>query len=457
MRKDNPKKISPGRIKSWKVICFLALPVLIFWRPSLFFYIYDDWTILIQMAEEQPFANYLVRPDGEQWFPFFHLVYYGLIRLVGERYDILVLINCLGTGVNAFLIYLWVRRYFTERVSLAVGFFAAGAVVNHAIIWNAFYLCYLLCLGFFLGALLLTRAYLGSPSPARLAGIAVGGLLSVLSHNFTLLALLSLPLYAMVPGDQRSWRQSRPLWIVVGVLYLVFSLGYLTFAGYPAATSHNPRIFSGPPAPGYFLHLLSASFLSPFIYLFWGGLPLPIAAGILGALVLAFCLVLIWREGAPPEKRLALWALAFNLLPFILISLTRYQRSLYQPFQPRYAVFTLIGAFLLLGLTWTIQSRRSSWGFWRKVVLGGVLSAVVGGQIFSLPGRQERYVTKSRAAAHCYQALAGQGASAEAIAPEVFKEFCPTAHPRLTPGEVAAVKRFLSDAPLSPASRPGAR
>ena len=46
------------------LLMLLALPVIIFWRPG-FFYIIDDWTALIQMAE-RPFGQYLVTPDGEQ-------------------------------------------------------------------------------------------------------------------------------------------------------------------------------------------------------------------------------------------------------------------------------------------------------------------------------------------------------------------------------------------------------
>ena len=84
------------------LVLLLAVPVLLFWRPY-FFYIIDDWTALIQMVD-YPFGQYLLTPDGEQWFPFFRLIFYGLVRLAGERYYLLVLVNCLGTGVNAFLV-----------------------------------------------------------------------------------------------------------------------------------------------------------------------------------------------------------------------------------------------------------------------------------------------------------------------------------------------------------------
>jgi hypothetical protein len=60
-------------------ICFLLIPVLVFWRPYFFFRV-DDWTALSQMVDN-PFWQYLNNHDAEQWFPFFHLVYYGLIKL----------------------------------------------------------------------------------------------------------------------------------------------------------------------------------------------------------------------------------------------------------------------------------------------------------------------------------------------------------------------------------------
>ena len=89
-------------------LILLAVPPALFWRAG-FFYILDDWTSLIHMVS-YPFWQYVVTPDGDQWFPLFNLVYYGLVKVVGENYGILVLVNCLGTGVNALLIYLFLRR-----------------------------------------------------------------------------------------------------------------------------------------------------------------------------------------------------------------------------------------------------------------------------------------------------------------------------------------------------------
>ncbi len=47
---------SPGSRRHLKaLVLLLAVPVLVFWRPG-FFYIIDDWTALIQMAQH-PFGT----------------------------------------------------------------------------------------------------------------------------------------------------------------------------------------------------------------------------------------------------------------------------------------------------------------------------------------------------------------------------------------------------------------
>lgn len=426
----------------------LALPVLIFWRP-VFFYIMDDWTALIQMVG-LPFGRYLVTPDGEQWFPFFHLIFYGLVRLAGERYSLLVLINCLAIGVNALLLYGFFRRYWSSGLALILGLFYAGAAVQQAIAWNSFYIGYAMCLGFFLGALLLTDHYLQSPSPGKLTGIGLCALLSVLSHNYTLVGLLALLLYVRLWGGREARGQFWALTGVIALVYLIFICGYLRFAGLPAAASHNRALFAGLPGPGYLLHLVYAAFLAPFFYLFWGYYHFPIPAHIAGGALLAACLVVIWRWGGAPEKRLAGWALAANALPFLLISLTRYQRSPNQAFVARYGIFTLIGALLLVGTAWRLwQARRPQ--KWLNYSLAVVLLAVmIGGQAAGLSLWREKYLEMSRAARHCYTALNDAAASSQVLTREEFDKFCPTANPIITPSQARAIRRFLQGAPDRP-------
>jgi hypothetical protein len=423
----------------------LALPLIIFWRSNCF-YILDDWTALIQMVQK-PFGPYLVTPDGEQWFPFFHLVYYGLVAMAGERYGLLVFINCLGTGVNAFLVYLFFRRHWGAGQSLVLSLFYAGAAVHHAIIWNGFYVGYLLSLAFFLGALLLTDSYLREPSAFRLTGIGLCAGLSILSHNYPLVGLLALPLYALLLGGAAARRRFWALTGVIGLVYLLFTAGYLTFAGLPAATSHNGKIFAGLPGPAYLLHIFYGAFLSPFFYLFWGHYHFPIAAYVAGVTLLVLSLAAIWRWGGSPEKRLALWALLANALPFVLVSLTRYQRSVNQAFVARYGIFTLIGALLLIGTAWRLLAARYPRRKWTHALALGLVAVMACGQLFSLPRWTQKYREMSQTARNCYALLNQAPAADRTISREDFRKFCPTAHPTLTRSQAVAIHRFLNRVP----------
>ena len=423
----------------------MALPVIIFWRP-IFFYILDDWTALIQMAQ-LPFRQYLVMPDGEQWFPFFHLVYYGLVKVAGERYEWLVLVNCLGTGVNAFLLYLFLQRHWSWGLSLTLSLFYAGAALHHAIAWNGFYVGYLLSLGFFLGALLLTDSYLREPALLKLVGVGLCAMLSLLSHNYPLSGLVALPLYALLLGEGDRGRRFWSLAFTVAAVYLVFAAGYFFCAGAAAATSHNTRVFSGLPGSAYFLHLFFGSVLSPFLYLFWGRYHFPVAAYVAGISLLGASLVTVWRWGGYRERRLVLWAFLANALPFLLISLTRYQRSVDQAFVARYGIFTLIGALLLVGTAWRLVAERLHPRLGIQLLALGLLSVMVYGQIFSLPRWHEKYLEMSRAAKSCYQKLSQEADPGGMIPAEEYRKFCPTAHPTLTRDQAAAIRRFLNGPP----------
>ncbi len=434
----------PAGLTPWQGLAAAALllfiPVLFFWRDFPF-YMIDDWTTLLQMAGHT-FGDYLLVPDGEQWFPFFHLIFYGLVRLAGERYQLLVLVNCLGTGVNAFLVFLFFRRHWGLGLALTLSAHYAGAAVHHAIAWNSFYLSYLLSLGFFLGALLLTDAYLRTPGRGRLWGIGCCALLSVLSHNYSLVGLTALPLYALLVGRDSG----RKFWALAGTVaavYLVFTLGYLSFAGARAAASHNFQVFASLPGPNYLVHLFFGAVLAPFFYLFWGHYHFPVYAYVAGIALLIASLAAIWRWGKAPQRRLALWALLTNALPFLLISLTRYQRSLDQAFVARYGIFTLIGALLLIGTAWRLLAPRLPQGRrWRLLPLG-LLAVMAAGQILSLPRWTVKYQGISRAARTCYYELSRENDTAR-LSPEDYGKFCPGAHPVITPGQALAIRRFLN-------------
>jgi hypothetical protein len=447
----NPGKSKPASYLDHPVLVLLlllALPVIIFWRP-IFFYMLDDWTALIQITQ-YPFGQYLVTPDGEQWFPFFHLLYYGLVKMAGLNYSLLVLINCLGTGVNAFLVYCFFRRHWQSGLALSLGIVYAVAALHHTVAWNAFYFGYALSLGLFLGALLLTDSYGHNPSAGKLWGIGLCATLSILSHNYPLVGLLALPLYLLLMGGESSRCAFWKVTGVIGAVYLIFLMGYLSFAGLPAATSHNHGIFARLPGPAYFLHMCCGAFLAPFFYLFWGYYHFPIPAYIAGVALLTLSLTAIWRWGGVADKHLALWALLLNLLPFFLVSLTRYQRQVSQAYVARYGIFTLIGALLLVGTAWRLLAPRIPQKRWANALAGAILAAMVAGQIFSLPLWTAKYLEISRAAQKCYQVLNRNGEAGETVTAKDFDKFCPTAHPTITPEQAQAIQRLLTGRPKHP-------
>jgi hypothetical protein len=423
-------------------LLLLILPAVIFWRDG-FFYILDDWTALIHLTQH-PFGEYLILPDGEQWFPLFHVVYYGLVRLAGERYTLLVGLNCLGTGLNAWLLYLFFRRHWAPGLSFSLSLLYAAAALHHAIAWNAFYVGYLISLAGFLGALLLTDSYCRQGGAGRLAGIAGLALAAVLCHNYPLVGLLALPLYALLMGPEAAGgrKAALPVMGMVFLAWLFFALGYVIFAGAGATTSHNRDLWAGLPGAGYWVHMFYGAVLSPFLYLFWGHYHFPVWTYVAGGAALAGCLAIIWRWGSPAERRLALWALAANALPFVLISLTRYQRSLTQAFVARYGIFTLLGALLLAGAAWRLAAARLT-PPWRRALGLGLMGAVLAGQFLSLPLWESKYREMSRAARYGYETLGRPDLPPQSAPPVEFQKFCPTAFPSLSPAQVQAIRQFF--------------
>ena len=427
-------------------LVFLALPVAMFWRPGSFFFIEDDWDILSRMVS-LPFWHFLAQPDGEVWMPLSRAVYYGLTRTFGERYDMLLLINCLLGGLLAFWFYLFLRQHLPALTALVLGLFYAGAAALSSLTQVAFYNNALLCFNFFLLALLLTHHYLQTASRYSLAGIALCVWLSLISWNFTLLAVWALPLYVAILG---GWGERRKFYAVsaaVGLPFLLFVLGYFTFAGFTAAATHNRGIVSGVPGPTYLLHWLFGACLSPFFYLFWGHYHFPVWAFVWGGATLAATLGLIWRWGNLQEKRLALWAMVLNGLPFFLVSLARYQRGVLQAYAPRYAVYTLMGTLILLATAWSIGKRHWRYGPAVRFLPIVVLALMIGGQIFALSDWEKLYGGMSRASKKFYLSinLSGQGLPGgpkDLVPPQFW--YPERIH--LTWGEAVKIRRFLSEA-----------
>ena len=404
----------------------------------------DDWPLLAQLVSHS-FWQFLAMPDGEVWMPLSRAVYYGLAHTFGEGYSTLLLINCLLSGVLAFQFYLFLRQHFPPVAALVLGLFYGGAAAHTSLTDVAFYNNALLCFNLFLLALLLTRHYLDTSSRAALAGISLCVWLSLVSWNFTLLAVWSLPLYIAILGGKEQRRRFWAVSAAVGLAFLAFSLGYFHYAGFAATSYTNRGIWEGLPGPLYLVHWFVGAFLSPFMYLFWGHYHFPVWAHIAGAAALVLSVALIWRRGNVKEKRLGLWALIFNALPIFLVSLARYQRGVNQAFAPRYAVYTLMGTLLLLGAAWSILQRQMRSSTVVRLLPLAVLAVMVGGQICSLPHWERLYGRMSRASRNFYQHLDQVAASAPGGAQaQVPPEFWYPERLHLTWGEAVNIRRFLA-------------
>jgi len=386
-------------------LTLLLVPAAFYWRYDLFF-LWDDWTELDFIAHNN-LTTYLVMPNGEIFFPFFHLIFYALLKFVGEYHGFFVLVNCLGTGVAAFLIYLFFKNHLSPNLALLLSLLYAGSAVHPAIAWNAFYLCYILCLIFFMAALLLAGSYIQSPSYKALWGIGLCAWLSIHSHNYTLLALLALPLYVIFMGGAQSMRKTLSLAGVIGIVLLSFAGEYLTFAGIKSTTFFNQSVLSTVPDYTFFTFWFCGAFLSPVYFLFGGHFQVPLLTVMIGTLLLGFCILVIWVMGTPRERRLGLWALLLNALPFLMVSLGRYTFAYEYAFTARYIFFTLVGGMLLVGITWTILARRVPAGNFSRLLAFGIMAVMISGQIFTMPFWQIGYLHMSRKALSCYQAEEG--------------------------------------------------
>jgi hypothetical protein len=415
-------------------IALLLVPVAFYWRYDLFF-LWDDWTEL-DFISHNNFTTYLVMPNGEIFFPFFHLIFYALVKFVGEYHGFFVLVNCLGTGIAAFLIYLFLRNHLSSPVALFLSLLYAGSAVHSAIAWNAFYLCYILCLIFFMAALLMTDSYARSPSYRALWGIGLMAWLSIHSHNYTLLALLVLPLYVLFMGGTKARRKASALAGVLGIVLGVFAWEYLTFAGLKSTTFFNQGVLSTLPDYTFFTFWICGAFLSPVYFLFGGHFQVPLLAVIVGILLLGFCLLVIGVMGTPGERRLGLWALLLNALPFLMVSLGRYMFTYDYAFTARYVFFTLVGAMLLVGITWTILARWLLAGNFRRRLAFGIMAVMVSGQILTMACWQKGYLQMSRKALTSYQA-------AESLVNNGVLLVNPQ-HP-LAATQVSAIRQFLKN------------
>jgi hypothetical protein len=391
--------------------------------------------------------------DGEILMPVTRFIYYILIQLFGVHYGWLIIINCLLTGLNGFLLYLIFKSHFKPNLALALSLLYVVVAVHSATAQVAFYICAILCLSFFLLSLLFTQIYVRRPSTMSLLWIGLFAWLSVNSWNFSLLGIWTLPIYAALFWGGGTKRHLFGLIAVIGLVFLCFTAEYFVFNGLAGATSCNPKLFSQFFSFSYFSHWAVGSFLAPLVFLLNKGYS-SVTKVEIGLAIFVSTVGLIMWAGNRSEKKLCLWALIVNALPFSLVSLARHHFHFEQAFSDRYGIFTIIGALFIIGTTWQIiadklPARRSL-----QVVLPLViLAAMTWAQVHTQPGISRLYVKLSQEAKFRYNYLRDDEVRAKvSTAAEKNKLFFnqnqPTAvHPFLNNGHAVAIYNYLSGLP----------
>ncbi len=430
------------------LLLFLVIPVILFWRHDLFF-ILDDWSWLLEM-DGNNLWQYSRIAEAETLMPVSRSIYYILIHLFGVHYGWLILINCLGTGLNAFLLLLIFKKHFKPNLALTLSLLYAVAAVHSATAQIAFYICAILCLGFFLLSLLLTQIYVRRPSTMSLLGIGLFAWLSVNSLNFSLLGIWALPIYAALFWGAGAKRHLFLLIAVIGLVFLCFTAEYFMFAGLDAARSHNPQLFSQVLSLSYFTHWVVGSFLAPFVFLFHIEYS-RVASIMLSLAIFMITVGLIMWAGNLSEKKLCLWALIVNALPFLLVSLARHHFHVEQALSDRYGIFTIIGSLLILGITWQIIADKLPARLSIQVVLPLVILAVmIWGQVHTTSKTSKLYLKLSHEAKSRYNNLrddevrAKISAAGENSKPFFNQNQTIAVHPFLTNGHAISSYRYLS-------------
>jgi len=430
----------------WALLLLLVLPTVLIWRPG-FFYIGDDWLLLRNLAC-QPFREYVWQGDAEHFFPVFQLIYAGLVRAARESFGWLLLVNCLVSGLNACLVYRFLQRHLTSGLAFFLGLLYAISGAHTETAYTAQMLNFSLALTFYLAALLSADDYLKDRRGTSLAFMGVCAWLSVHINNFPLLPVAMLPFYGLLICPPKGRRCFRSIGVVIGLVLASFVLGYAVLKGGSNLTVHNPDALSAWPAPAYAAHLVCGGVFSPFFYVVCGHDSFPLAAIAAGVALPAVAFILIRKWGLPDEQRRARWVLLANLAPFILVSLVRYPRGLQQAFVSRYAQFTLIGAFLILGIAWQIAARH-----WPKQVGRRSIVAIAGAafliavQLLSFHLWRPYYAGMAREATMYYRSFPFQSPAIRPDARDARQSFMPNRHPGLTQREKAEIRGLLSRGP----------
>jgi hypothetical protein len=433
------------------LLLFIVIQIILLWRRDLFF-IRDDWSLLHLMVDTNLWA-YIRMADGEVFMPVTRFIYYILVQLFGVHYEWLILINCLLTGLNGFLLYLIFKNHFKPNLALALSLLYVVATVHSATVQMAFYICAILCLGFFLLSLFCTQIYVRRPSTMSLLGIGLFAWLSVNSWNFSLLGIWTLPLYAALFWREGSKRHLLGMIAVIGLVFLGFSAEYFLFNGLAGAKSHNPQLFSQFLSFSYLGHWAVGSFLAPMDFLFGVGFRWQTKIVIGLAIFLSTVGLIMWT-GNPSEKNLCLWAILLNALPFSLVSLARHHFHFGQAFSDRYGIFTIIGALFILGATWQIIAAKLPARLSLHVVLPLViLAAMIGAQVHTLSITPKLYLELSQESKSHYNNLRDAAVRARLSGAAekdrlFFNQNQPLpVHPSLNNSQLVAIYEYLSGLP----------
>jgi hypothetical protein len=423
-------------------VLLAVLPVAVFWRGD-FFFLFDDWTELAAITQSG-FVTYIVSPNSEIWFPLFRTVFYGLVHAVGANYGVYIAVNCLMLGVNAVVFARLLRRAVPPWMALILAVVYVISPANAVIAWNAFYLCYLLCLLFFLMAWLRTAAFLDAPGGGRLTGVALCGLASVLCHPATLLALPVLPLYAWIADPGALRQKALPTALAVGAGMAVYIVLYVSFADAGLLSILSPGNDAAFSMGGYLLHCLYGAFLSPFIQLYFRLDQAMVRFYFLSATGgVAVLLLIAMLSGTPRERAQGTCAVMANILIFALVSLGRHQLLPAQALSPRYGFFSAAGLLLLFGAFWSILLRTGKNRFFAIMLpLGflGLLSMQTTTAFTALDSQYLHWSRASRLAYYGYEASAGRYTAQEATAALLYPQLRV-----FTQGQAARLRLLLGD------------
>ena len=225
------------------------------------------------------------------------------------------------------------------------------------------------------------------------------------------------------------------------------------FNGLAGAKSHNPQLFSQFLSLSYFTHWAVGSFLAPVNFLFGVGFRWQMKV-VIGLAILVSSVGLIMRAGTLAEKKLCLWAILLNALPFSLVSLARHHFHFGQAFTDRYAIFTIIGALFIIGTTWQIIAAKLPARLSLQVILPlAILAAMIGAQLHTLPISTKLYSELSHEAKFRYGKLGNAAVRAKLSAAAAknklfFDQNQPLPiHPSLTNGQAVTIYEYLSGLP----------